>query len=160
MKPNEVLTKELTQLQKELIAAYNQKGMKSSGEWEEGLEVQVYSSSDGLTGILKGLNYSQQLETGRKPGRFPPRDEIEKWIKEKGLAANIEGEISVSSLAFLIARKISREGWNRQGYGGVNLISDVVTPQRIQNIINLVGDSYVVAVTTDIVKSFQEINLN
>lgn len=160
MKPSEVLTKELTQLQKELIAAYNQKGMKSSGEWEEGLEVQVYSSSDGLTGILKGLNYSQQLETGRKPGRFPPRDEIEKWIKEKGLAANIEGEISVSSLAFLIARKISREGWNRKGYGGVNLISDVVTPQRIQNIINLVGDSYVVSVTTDIVKSFQEINLN
>ena len=160
MNPSEVLNKELELLQADLITAYNAKGMKASGEWERSLETQVYTSNDVLVGVVKGLNYSQQLETGRRSGKHPPREAIENWIKEKGLASKIEGEISVSSLAFLIARKISREGWNRERYGGVNLISEVVTAERVQKIVNLVGDVYVVSVTTDIVKSFREINLN
>ena len=158
MTPQETLSKEMEKLQLEFLAKYKEKGMEASGDWGRSLETVVNQSDDGLlTGSVKAFDYSQQLETGRKPGRFPPREAIENWIKEKGLASRIEGQISVSSLAFLIARKIANEGWDRKRYGGVELISEVATPQRMQEIIDKVGQSYIVLITSEVTKTFKEL---
>ena len=101
MTPQETLSKEMEKLQLEFLAKYKEKGMEASGDWGRSLETVVNQSDDGLlTGSVKAFDYSQQLETGRKPGKFPPREAIENWINEKGLAARIEGQISVSSLRF------------------------------------------------------------
>lgn len=158
MTPQETLSKEMEKLQLEFLAKYKEKGMEASGDWGRSLETVVNQSDDGLlTGSVKAFDYSQQLETGRKPGKFPPREAIENWINEKGLAARIEGQISVSSLAFLIARKIANEGWDREGYGGVELISEVATPQKMQEIIDKVGQSYIVLITSEVTKTFKEL---
>ena len=124
--------------------------MRSSGKWADSLEVEV----SPLSAVITGLEYSQQLETGRKAGRFPPISSIEDWIRQKGIAVI---DISISSLAFLIARKIAREGWKREGYGGVELISEVVTDKRMQDIIDKIGDVKAVEITTDIIKLIKEI---
>lgn len=149
---SQVLSKEFEALKKDLIIAYDAKGMRASGKFADSLEVRV----EGLTAQLWGENYAQQLETGRKSGKFPPIDAIKKWIEEKGIASRIQGEISVSSLAFLIARKISREGWKREQFGGVELISQVVTDQRMQKIIDEVGVEQALKYTTEITKMIQE----
>ena len=149
---SQVLSKQFEALKKDLIIAYDAKGMRASGKFADSLEVRV----EGLTAQLWGENYAQQLETGRKSGKFPPIDAIKKWIEEKGIASRIQGEISVGSLAFLIARKISREGWKREQFGGVELISQVVTDQRMQKIIDEVGVEQALKYTTEITKMIEE----
>jgi acetylglutamate kinase len=97
--------------------------------------------------------YGQQLETGRRAGGFPPIDAIVQWIEDKGIQAI---DISVSSLAFLIARKIAREGWNRDRFGGVELISTVITDKRIQNIIDKYGEAKTTEAVSDIIRLTKE----
>ena len=150
MNSEQILLKEFDALRVDLIKAYDAKGMRASGKWASSLEVQV----SPFNAVITGLNYSQQLETGRRSGGFPPISSIEQWIKDKGITPI---EISISSLAFLIARKIAREGWNRQGYGGVDLISEVVTDKRIQSIIDKVGEVTMFEFSTDIIKMIKEI---
>ena len=150
---SQVLSKQFELLKDDLIKAYDAKGMRASGKFADTLEVKV----QGLTAQLWGEDYSQQLETGRKAGRFPPIDAIEQWIKDKGIANRIQGEISISSLAFLIARKIARNGWKREEYGGVELISSVVTDERIQKIIDEVGAEQALIYTTDIINLTKEL---
>ena len=150
---SKVLSSQFELLKKDLIIAYDAKGMRASGKFADTLEVQV----SGFTARLFGENYSQQLETGRKAGRFPPINAIEQWIKDKGIANRIQGEISISSLAFLIARKIARNGWKREKHGGVELISEVVTDARIQKIIEEVGAEQALIYSTEIIKLVNEI---
>jgi hypothetical protein len=141
-----ILKEEFDLIKADLIKRYNEKGMRASGNWANTLEVQV----KGISAQLIGEKYSEQLEFGRKAGKQPPSKAIEQWIRDKGLASRIEGKISISSLAFLIARKIAREGWRRQSYGGVELISEVVTPERIQAIIDRVSAEYIPAFEKEI----------
>lgn len=144
----EVLQSEFEALKNELIAKYDELGMRASGNFAESLEVQVNDTK----AILLGANYAEQLEYGRKAGKFPPIAQIEKWINDKGIMSKIQGKISVSSLAFLIARKIARVGWKREEFGGVELITQVVTPERIQQILDKVSDIYRGTLTSDIQK--------
>jgi hypothetical protein len=132
MNYKDIILSEFELIKQDLIKRYNEKGMRASGNFESSLEIK--EKENGVE--LWGANYTEQLESGRSSGKFPPIDVIKQWILDKGI--NFEN-ITLSSLAFLIARKISREGWNRQGYGGIELISEVITPNRIQSIIDKVG---------------------
>ena len=133
-----ILFEEFEKLRLELIEAYDRKGMRASGKWADALEVIQGENSVKLL----GLDYSQQLETGRRAGGFPPMDAIKQWIDDKGIMAKVEGNITKSSLAFLIARKIARQGWNREDFGGVELISEVITKERINDIVQKAGQQY------------------
>ncbi len=148
-----VLSKEFESLKDDLIKAYDAKGMRASGKFAESLEVKV----NGLTAQLWGESYAQQLETGRRAGAFPPISAIEQWIKDKGIANRIQGEISITSLAFLIARKIAQRGWKREEHGGVELISEVVTDIRIQKIIDEVGVEQALIYSTEIINLTKEL---
>jgi hypothetical protein len=150
---SKVLSKEFELLKDDLIKAYDAKGMRASGKFAETLEVKV----NGLTAQLWGESYAQQLETGRRAGKFPNISAIEQWIKDKGIANRIQGEISITSLAFLIARKIAQRGWKREEYGGVELISEVVTDVRIQKIIDEVGVEQAMIYSTEIINLTKEL---
>lgn len=157
-----ILSKEFEALKADLIKSYDAKGMRASGKFADSLEVRV----DGFKAQLWGESYAQQLETGRRPdgGVSGPawtnaKEDIIQWIKDKGIANRIEGQISISSLAFLILRKIRKEGWKREKHGGVQLISDVITEQRIQKIIDEVGAEQALKYTTEIITLTNGINI-
>ena len=62
---------------------------------------------------LRLEEYWKYIEYGRKPGKFPPPSAILKWIEVKPIIPrpDANGRIpSPKSLAFLIGRKIKREG--------------------------------------------------
>ncbi|MUV02081.1 hypothetical protein GN157_00015 [Flavobacterium rakeshii] len=141
-----ILKAEFNLLKEELIAKYDELGMRASGNWANTLKVEAESYSAQITGAA----YSEALENGYKPGKQPPSEAIEQWIIAKGISAQIEGDISISSLAYLIARKIGREGWDRANHGGTELISSVITPQRMQLIIDKVSENELILVTSDI----------
>lgn len=89
---------------------------------------------DGSTLIIySSEKYFTVLETGRKPGKQPPLDPIQKWIEAKGILT----DISSRSLAYLIARKIGKEGslLYRQG-GKSGVISDFINDKYIKENLN------------------------
>ena len=69
-----------------------------------------------------GNDYIQYLENGRRPGKRPPTSVIKQWITDKGI---VPTDISVDSLAFLIARKMGEEGSTIYRAGGSDLLSSI-----------------------------------
>lgn len=153
MTDEQILEAEFQKLRADIIEKYDELGMRASSRFERELEVEV----DGLTARLTGVHYTEYLVDGREPGKQPPIKVIEEWIVDKGIANQIEGQITVSSLAYLIARKIGREGTEYFKQGGTDLIDSVVTPERIQSIIDKVSVFYMNRFVSDIVDVFKEL---
>lgn len=151
---SKILKEQFEDLRRDLIIAYDSKGMRASGNFAESLDIIIGDSYAELWGD----EYAQQLETGRNSGTFPPLKDIEDWILQKGVFNAVLEEIKLSSLAFLIARKIAKQGWSRQGYGGVGLISEVITEERLQMIIDVFGEQELISFSTDIVSIFKELD--
>ena len=143
---NEIAVKEFELIKNDLILLYEAKGMRASGAFADSLE--VISKQNVIQ--LYGLDYAEQLQFGREAGSYPNIEAIKKWIIDKGVFAEALQKMKISSLAFLIARKIALFGWKRERYGGVDLISEVITPERINDIINKIGVSETVKLTSEI----------
>jgi len=140
-----ILQKHMEEIKHDLIAKYRELGMKASGQWEESLEVKV----ERLSGTILGEPYTEQLVNGRAPGKFPPISAIRQWVIDKGI--NYYGKQStLNSIAFLVARKIAQEGTRYFQQGGTDLVSSVITPQRIQRIIDEVTFFHINQFTSDI----------
>ena len=63
--------------------------------------------------------YWKYANYGRGPGKFPPLDKIEDWIKRRKISPypTRDGRIPTrKQLSFLIARKIAREGFEGSGF--------------------------------------------
>lgn len=149
----QIFNDEFELIKKELADKHIELGMKSSGKWQSSLQVE----SGNEFGRVIGEPYTEQLVDGRKPGKFPPIQAIEQWIIDKGIIANIEGNIKISSLAFLIARKIAREGTKYFKQGGTDLVDAVFTPQRVQKIIDRLGEVLTFEISSKITKELKNI---
>lgn len=158
MTNEEILEREFNLLRIEMIAKYDELGMRASGDFANSLAVNV----KGLTAVLSGNSYAEQLEDGRLPtkggnqGGKKLSEIILDWINDKGIKP-LEPKMTLTSLAFLIARKIHREGWNRKEHGGTELVSQVITPERIQRIIDKVTVFNIQEFTSKIKSMFKEL---
>lgn len=131
-----VLIEEWEKVRTDIIANYETKKMRASGQLPESMEV-IYNNRSVS---LMGNQYAEQLEYGRKPSsKLPPLQGLYFWILDKGIMSRTEKEYKIRGLAYAIAKKIQKEGYNRAGYGGVGLISEILTDERIKNVIDLVG---------------------
>ncbi|SNA77375.1 hypothetical protein [Flavobacterium psychrophilum] len=155
MTTNEILQIEFESIKIDLIKKHNILKMKASGKWENSLVVNVLDLKDGLImARVYGEKYTEQLVNGRIPGKFPPIQVIKDWIINKGIAGVME-KAKVSSIAFLIARKIAKEGTKYFKDGGTDLVSSVYTPERIQRIIDKVGEINLTYITNGLIEQFK-----
>lgn len=150
MTDRQIIQEELEAIKEDLIKKHIELGMKSSGEWIDSLKVEV----QGTHGVIKGNEYTWQLQAGRRPGTMPRIEYIEKWILDKGIKP-IEQSMKISSLAFLIARKIKEEGTKYYQQGGTDLLDSVVNPERIQRIIDKVGQLHIVSLRSEILEQIK-----
>jgi hypothetical protein len=145
----QILQEEMESLKNDILAIYNRSGKRTTGEFERGLEVEYNSNS----ATLKGYEYLG----GRRPGKQPPIQAIENWINTKGINP-IEANMKVSSLAFLIARKIAKEGTRKES--NLAIYSQVVTPERIDKILERINqlnaNAFIQEVVGTITKAFNE----
>jgi len=155
-----VLSEQFELLKADLIKAYDAKGMRASGKWANSLEVIANEN----TVKLMGEDYTQQLETGRRAtgggsgGAWENSLEvIKQWILDKGVFTAVLQDMSISTLAFLILRKIHSQGWDRKEHRGVELISEIVTDVRIQSIIDEVGGVMMMQYTSEILILIKEL---
>lgn len=147
----EIVNAEFELLKTDLIKAYDAKGMRASGKTADSLEVvNVGVESAKLIGnkSIGALEEGRGATTTGTESNPPLIDQIKQWIKDKGIVSDIKNDNDNSKLALNITRKIHREGWNRQGYGGVNLLSEVITTERIQSIIDKVGVNLTLNIVT------------
>lgn len=88
-------------------------GKKATGNLISSLKpVSVGFEGKGYVGSISLASYWKYVEYGRKPGKFPPPDKILEWVKVKPvLPRPINGiKPTEKQLAFLISRKIARDG--------------------------------------------------
>ena len=84
----------------------------ASGRLMDSLDYRIQIDDNDIAVWLKSEDYLPYIEKGTKP-HWPPREPIEQWIRDKGIEPypDKNGRLpTVQGLAFLIARKISREG--------------------------------------------------
>lgn len=160
----QILSQEFEKLRVDIIREYDRLGMRASGKTAESLDV-ITSVNNGK---LIGDKTFGALESGRSPsssGSKPGNliDEIKQWIKDKGIVSDIKNDTDNSSLAFLITRKIHKQGWMRNSprnpIKGVELISNVVTQRRIQSIIDKVGVELTLTLVTKLENEFKKIKV-
>lgn len=140
-----VLREELENLKQAIIKNHLAAGQRASGRTAASLRVEVNETE----GSLWGRSPFGTLETGRQAGKVPAnfRSIIRQWMQDKGFkarpmpyktdrphkyTAEERGELS---LAFLIARKIEREGTSLFRKGGRHDIYSNVIPATRERIL-------------------------
>lgn len=145
-----ILQTEFELIVKDLKAKHIQLGMKASGDWINGVELQIAP----FNAKIYGEDYTEYLVSGRPPStKLPPISAIKKWIEDKGI---IPEDGNVTSLAYAIATKIKKEGTNYHKQGGTDLISAVITPERTQMIIDKIGAEMTLRLVELMENKFQE----
>jgi len=155
MTVQQTIKRELQLLADDIVRNYRAKGMKASGRFEKTINVVMTD----IGGKIMAEDYSEQLELGQPAGKEKAddkkfRDKIEQWTIDKRI--NPQG-ISRQSLAYLIARKIEQEGWDRRDYGGVNLLSEVITSARISKIEKAIGQAVEIEIADFMKQQFAQV---
>lgn len=109
LKPIEKISKEVVDLYRSELA---DKGINASGKLSKTAQTIVEFDGRHLIVSLELEDYWKYVEYGRRAGKMPPIDVIADWIKIKPVIPQpINGKVpDTRQLAFLIARKIGREG--------------------------------------------------
>lgn len=102
----------------ELVTTYKslliRDNKKATGNLIKSLKpLQIDFSSNKMQGSINIASYWKYVEYGRKPGKFPPKDKISEWIEMKPVIPKPMNGLKAPTkdqLAFLISRKIGREG--------------------------------------------------
>lgn len=95
---DELTYKHLNRLSETIRQVMKEKNLSNTGGAEASLEVKGNR--------LLGNDYIYFLDQGRKPGKFPPVTTMRDYVREKLLIEEKE----VNQVAFLVGRKIKRDG--------------------------------------------------
>ena len=112
----EIQLTKIQQLANGIVEQYRKvladEGINASSTLSNTADVVVELNGDMVVISLQLEEYWKYVEYGRRPGKMPPIDNIKEWIKVKPIIPDARtGKIpSAEQLAFLIARKIGREG--------------------------------------------------
>lgn len=139
---DKVLLQELQKVVQDLQKKHIELGQKASGKWIETIQVTV---SNGR-GVIYAQDYTKYLVKGRKSGKRPPINPLEKWVNNK---LGITGK-DARSVAFAIAFKIGKEGTNIYKQGGTDLVDSVINDKRIEQIKSKIKQSIVFEIKKDL----------
>ncbi len=128
---NEILKEEIDSVLADIRALYEASGKRVTGRFSEDLKA-TYTPNKA---VIEGQVYT----AGRAAGEMPPIQNIIEWVEAKNIAAAASKE--ASSIAWAIAKKIAREGTNKEN--ARDFYTEVLTPQRIDSIILKVSQFHV-----------------
>lgn len=140
----------------QIISNYDRDNMRASGSFAKSLRVEVSEQSGNIKGTLCGAHHSLFIDDGRKPtsggGNGQLKVAIKQWIDDKNITPR--DNISKDSLAFLIARKVHKEGWSPKNRYPNGVISSVINNKAIEELIRSLGAKVKSQVHNDIWQSF------
>lgn len=141
----ELVASELEALKQRIIENHRNAGQVASGRTIASLKVEI--TEDG--GVLWGRSPFGTLETGRKGGKVPAGfwKIIRQWMDDKGIQVE-----KPDSFAYLVARKIAKEGTQLFRNGGR---SDIYSPE-VKDTVERVSDGIGILFGSEV----EHINLN
>lgn len=124
-----ILSEELEKLKGRIIENHIRAGQRASGRTIKSMHVSV----DDNHAILFGRKAFSVLETGRRPGKVPKGfyHIILQWVEDKKIKVK-----KPKSFAYLVARKIAREGTELYRYGSTEDIYSSNVEKAIMEIMN------------------------
>lgn len=133
MSNEEIIREELEAVAEEAKQIYISSGKRVTGNWLKGLTVE----SGRNEGTLFSYRYLAGRGRTRNPNDGSPTlvQRLTQWIKDRGIKPR-EENMKISSLAYVMARKIHREGTKKSNH--LQVFEEVLTPERIQTIIDRV----------------------
>lgn len=141
----ELVASELEALKQRIIENHRNAGQVASGRTIASLKVEI--TEDG--GVLWGRSAFGTLETGQKGGKVPAGfwKIIRQWMDDKGIQVE-----KPDSFAYLVARKIAKEGTQLFRNGGR---SDIYSPE-VKDTVERVSDGIGILFGSEV----EHINLN
>lgn len=130
-----IVFEELEDLRKRIISNIDSSGRRASGRTSESMRTDVSENR----GVLFGRMAFGTLETGRKPGKVPVGfyQIIKQWVIDKGISFDSQSERN--SFAYLVSRKIAREGTQLYRRGADTDVYTAEVPETISRIKDRVG---------------------
>lgn len=130
-----IVFEELEDLRKRIISNIESSGRRASGRTSESMRTDVSENR----GVLFGRMAFGTLETGRKPGKVPAGfyQIIKQWVIDKGISFDSQSERN--SFAYLVSRKIAREGTQLYRRGADTDVYTAEVPETISRIKDRVG---------------------
>lgn len=130
-----IIFEELEDLRKRIISNIDSSGRRASGRTSESMRTDVSENR----GVLFGRMAFGTLETGRKPGKVPAGfyQIIKQWVIDKGISFDSQSERN--SFAYLVSRKIAREGTQLYRRGADTDVYTAEVPETISRIKDRVG---------------------
>lgn len=154
----EILNEFFKVLKEEIIVNYDKLGLRASGKFANELDSTIDTSSK-LNGKIVGASYTKQLVEGRRAGLGEEgslKYAIRQWIDDKRIVP--KGNITKDSLAFLISRKIHREGIKVPNqYNSGTLLTDVITDSKINGLIDKLKGYYLFRAKSELTKILKEV---
>lgn len=128
---------------KQMVMAVQDKLMRDNTNATGDAINSITSDVTDTTITILGNKYIEAIDKGRGAGkRVPPKENILQWIKAKGIRqmSSSKRVMRDRDLAWVIARKIAREGTlKRFGNTGTNLLG-FVTNQYAEPLINEISE--------------------
>lgn len=133
----------------------------ASGALGQSINFNVKSSAKKIELDITMLDYWGAVDGGRKAGKQPPIDKIKEWLSIQNVRDKIRfgqsdaafTESEKNSLAFLIARKIGKQGTKGTNFATNVFTSSLITNELPEVILNsIVEDAD--AVLTELLDSF------
>lgn len=144
----------LEQTRKDLIASYQEKGLKASGRYAKGLTYEVEDTGTTINAFIESEGHVWYMEEGRKPNKEKTARQarslghiLEQWVKDKGISVN----------PYAAAWKIVREGIqvpNRYNPGDV--VEDVVTNEWFDGLVAQLADHFILVTVTEVERLFRK----
>lgn len=144
-----------------LIQSYEREGLRASGRWAKSLEGSTKQDGSIVKSVILGEAYTGALVGGRGASKssggssITLRQAIRQWIDDKNI--NPAGKISKDSLAFLIARKIHRDGIkvpNR--YNSGNLVNNAFTANDIAELEKIIVNELAESMRVEVLKAVKQ----
>lgn len=118
----------------------------ASGELKESIEFKVKATAKKIELDIIMLDYWGAVDEGRKAGKQPPIDKIKEWLTYPNVKSKLGSSDSLSStdiaktnsLAYMIARKIGREGTKGNNFATDVFDSKLLTQELPEAIANAV----------------------
>lgn len=128
----ELVSSELEALKQRIIENHRSAGQVASGRTIASLKVEI--TEDG--GVLWGRSAFGTLETGRKGGKVPAGfwKIIRQWMDDKGIQVE-----KPDSFAYLVARKIAKEGTQLFREGGFYKIYSPEVKDTVERVSDGIG---------------------
>ena len=142
----------LSQAVAEIQAAMASGNINASGRTSASFRVVETEEGLQLVGGGKDTAPIATLEVGRRPGNVPAgfTDILEQWSRDKGLQFDTESKRK--SFAYLLGRKIAREGTQR--YREPQDVYSSITRQAADDIGEIIKSTLASVITGDVLHTF------